>query len=84
MTAAYTAAAASLPDGVRATGFGFLTSASLVGMAVSPMVAGLLARTGLRSPFVVNVVMLVVLGAIVQRTMGEPVRETTGPVVEDA
>ena len=84
MTAAYTAAAASLPDGVRATGFGFLTSASLVGIAVSPMVAGLLARTGLRSVFVVNVVMLAVLGGVVQRTMGEPVRETTGPVVEDA
>ena len=84
MTAAYTAAAASLPDNVRATGFGFLTSASLVGIAVSPMVAGLLARTGLRSVFVGNVVMLVLLGAIVQRTMGEPVHETTGPVVEDA
>ena len=84
MTAAYTAAAASLPDAVRATGFGFLTSASLVGIAISPMVAGLLAQTGLRSVFAVNVLMLAVLGLIVRRTMGEPVRETTGPVVEDA
>ena len=84
MTAAYTAAAASLPEMVRATGFGFLTSASLVGIAVSPMVAGLLARIGLRAVFLVNVGMLLVLGAIVLRTMGEPVRETTGPVVEDA
>jgi DHA1 family multidrug resistance protein-like MFS transporter len=84
MTAAYTAAAASLPDAVRATGFGFLTSASLVGIAVSPMVAGLLAGTGLRSVFAVNVLMLAVLGMVVRRTMGEPVRETTGPVVEDA
>jgi AAHS family 4-hydroxybenzoate transporter-like MFS transporter len=84
MTAAYTAAAAALPEAVRATGFGFLTSASLVGIAVSPMVAGLLARIGLRTVFLVNVAMLLVLGAIVLRTMGEPVRETTGPVVEDA
>ncbi len=84
MTAAYTAAAASLPETVRATGFGFLTSASLVGIAISPMVAGLLARIGLRAVFLVNVGMLLVLGAIVLRTMGEPVRETTGPVVEDA
>jgi len=84
MTAAYTAAAAALPEEVRATGFGFLTSASLVGIAVSPMVAGLLARVGLRAVFLVNVAMLLVLGAIVLRTMGEPVRETTGPVVEDA
>lgn len=84
MTAAYTAAAASLPETVRATGFGFLTSASLVGIAISPMVAGLLARVGLRAVFLVNVGMLLVLGTIVLRTMGEPVRETTGPVVEDA
>ena len=84
MTAAYTAAAASLPENIRATGFGFLTSASLVGVAVSPMVAGLLARVGLRAVFLVNVGLLLVLGGIVLRTMGEPVRETTGPVVEDA
>jgi len=84
MTAAYTAAAANLPETVRATGFGFLTSASLIGIAISPMVAGLLARIGLRAVFMVNVGVLLVLGAIVLRTMGEPVRETTGPVVEDA
>lgn len=84
MTAAYTAAAAALPDGVRATGFGFLTSASLVGLAVSPMVAGLLARVGLRAVFLVDVVMLVLLGVLVRRTMGEALRETQGPLVEDA
>ena len=84
MTAAYTAAAANLPETVRATGFGFLTSASLIGIAISPVVAGLLARIGLRAVFMVNVGMLLVLGAIVLRTMGEPVRETTGPLVEDA
>jgi MFS transporter, DHA1 family, multidrug resistance protein len=84
MTAAYTAAAANLPETVRATGFGFLTSASLIGIAVSPVVAGLLARIGLRTVFLVNVGMLLVLGTIVLRTMGEPVRETTGPMVEDA
>jgi hypothetical protein len=44
----------------------------------------LLARIGLRAVFLVDVGMLLVLGAIVLRTMGEPVRETTGPVVEDA
>ena len=84
MTAAYTAAAANLPESVRATGFGFLTSASLIGIAVSPVVAGLLARIGLRAVFLVNVGMLLVLGTIVLRTMGEAVRETTGPLVEDA
>jgi hypothetical protein len=34
--------------------------------------------------FLVNVGMLLVLGSIVLRTMGEPLRETTGPLVEDA
>ena len=38
MTAAYTSAGGALPDPARATGFGFLTSASLIGMAASPMV----------------------------------------------
>ena len=84
MTAAYTAAAANLPETVRATGFGFLTSASLIGIAISPVVAGLLARSGLRAVFMVNVGMLLVLGTIVLRTMGEPLKETTGPLVEDA
>ena len=84
MTAAYTAAANSFPGNVRATGFGFLTSASLVGIAVSPMVAGALARVGMRTVFVVDVVMLVALGLIVRRTMAEGSGETTAPAVEDA
>jgi len=84
MTAAYTAAAANLPESVRATGFGFLTSASLVGIAISPMVAGLLARIGLGAVFFVDAGVLLVLAAIVLRTMGDAVQETTGPLVEDA
>ena len=84
MTAAYTAAANNFPDNLRATGFGFLTSASLVGLAVSPMVAGALAGVGIRTIFVVNVVILVVLGAVVRRTMEEAATETTAPAVEDA
>ncbi len=84
MTAAYTAAANSFPGNVRATGFGFLTSASLVGIAVSPMVAGALARVGMRTIFYVNVVMLVALGALVRRTMTDEPGEMTAPTVEDA
>jgi DHA1 family multidrug resistance protein-like MFS transporter len=84
MTAAYTTAAGAIPDTVRATGFGFLTSASLIGMAVSPMVAGLIAHAGIRLVFLVDAVMLVAFGAAVQRVMEERPRETTGPAMEDA
>ena len=41
-TATYAAAAAVIPAGAHATGFGVLTSASLTGLAVSPVVAGLI------------------------------------------
>jgi MFS family permease len=84
MTAAYTTAAGAIPDSVRATGFGFLTSASLIGMAVSPMVAGLIAHAGIRLVFLVDAVMLVAFGVAVQRVMEERPRETTGPAMEDA
>ena len=84
MTAAYTTAAGAIPDSVRATGFGFLTSASLIGMAVSPMVAGLIAHAGIRLVFLVDAVMLVAFGVAVQRVMEERPQETTGPAMEDA
>jgi MFS transporter, DHA1 family, multidrug resistance protein len=84
MTAAYTTAGGALPDLARATGFGFLTSASLIGMAVSPMVAGLIAHAGIRLVFFVDAMMLLVFGAAVHRVMEERTQETTGPAMEDA
>jgi MFS family permease len=84
MTAAYTTAGGALPEPARATGFGFLMSASLIGMAASPMVAGLIAHAGIRLVFLVDAVMLVVFGAAVHRVMEERTQETTGPPMEDA
>ena len=84
MTAAYTTAGGALPDPARATGFGFLTSASLIGMAASPMIAGLIAHAGIRLVFLVDAVMLLVFGAAVHRVMEERAQETTGPAMEDA
>jgi MFS family permease len=84
MTAAYTTAGGALPDAARATGFGFLTSASLIGMATSPMVAGLIAHAGIRLVFLVDAVMLLVFGAAVYRVMEERTDTTTGPAMEDA
>ena len=57
-TAAYTAAAAVIPANVRGTGFGLLTTASLVGLAVSPIVCGLLGATSIRAVFALDVVAL--------------------------
>jgi MFS transporter, DHA1 family, multidrug resistance protein len=84
MTAAYTTAASAIPDAARAFGFGFLTSASLVGMAISPMVAGLLAHAGIRSVFVVNGAMLLIFGVAVRHVMEEPSIGTASPAMEDA
>jgi MFS family permease len=84
MTAAYTTAAGAIPEAARAFGFGFLTSASLVGMAISPMIAGLLAQSGIRSVFLVDGAMLLIFGAAVRQIMEEPARATASPAMEDA
>ena len=82
-TAAYTAAGAVIPAGTHGTGFGVLSSASLVGLAVSPIVAGSLGATTLRGVFVLDVLVLAVLAVIVRRVMVEKA-PVAAPVVEDA
>jgi MFS transporter, DHA1 family, multidrug resistance protein len=84
MTAAYTTAASAIPETARAFGFGFLTSASLVGMAISPMVAGLLAHAGIRSVFLVDGAMLLIFGVAVRQVMEEPAGVAASPAMEDA
>ena len=69
-TAAYTAAAAVIPANVRGTGFGLLTTSSLVGLAVSPVVCGLLAGTSIRAVFALDVVALAALAIAVHRLGG--------------
>ena len=78
-TAAYTAAAAVIPANVRGTGFGLLTTASLVGLAVSPVVCGLLAATSRRAVFALDVVFLAALAVIVHRLGGESERAPDPP-----
>jgi DHA1 family multidrug resistance protein-like MFS transporter len=84
MTAAYTTAASAIPEAARAFGFGFLTSASLVGMAISPLVAGLLAHAGIRSVFLVDGAMLLIFGVAVRQVMEEPTGVAASPAMEDA
>ena len=69
MTAAYSAAGSVIPAGAHGTGFGVLTSASLVGMASSPFVAGFLGGASLRIVFLVNVAMMAIVAGAVQHKM---------------
>ena len=68
-TCAYTAASSIIPSGARGSGFGLLTTASLVGLAVSPIVSWLLGSTSLRAVFVVDACLLVMLAVLVSRLM---------------
>lgn len=78
-TAAYTAAAAVIPANVRGVGFGLLTTASLVGLAVSPVVCGLLAATSIRAVFALDVVALGALAVAVHRLGGDADRGSRTP-----
>ncbi|HEY7169874.1 MAG TPA: MFS transporter, partial [Vicinamibacterales bacterium] len=86
MTAAYTAAASVIPAPARGAGFGLLTTASLVGLAVSPVVSGLLGATSIRAVFGLDVVALGALALVVIRVSGQGTRldELSGGDAEEA
>jgi len=69
MTASYSAAGAVIPPGAHGTGFGVLTSASLVGMAGSPFVAGFVGGASLRIVFLLDVGVMGLLALIVHTAM---------------
>jgi DHA1 family multidrug resistance protein-like MFS transporter len=69
MTASYSAAGAVIPPGAHGTGFGVLTSASLVGMASSPFVAGLVGGSSLRVVFFADVALMGLVALLVQHAM---------------
>ena len=71
MTASYSAAGAVIPPGAHGTGFGVLTSASLVGMASSPFVAGLVGGSSLRVVFFADVALMGLVALIVRSAMVE-------------
>jgi MFS family permease len=68
-TTIYSVAGGLLPADAHATGFGVMTTASLIGLAVSPVVAGFIGGSGLRIVFVADVVLLVVLAVLVSRRL---------------
>lgn len=81
-TAAYTVAAGVIPASVRGTGFGLLTTASLIGLAISPVVCGFLAVTSIRAVFALDVLGLAGLAIAVHRLGGGPERAAKVPVEE--
>jgi DHA1 family multidrug resistance protein-like MFS transporter len=83
MTAAYTAAGSVIPAGARGAGFGVLTTASLAGLALSPIVSGLLGATNIRAVFLLDLAALLALAAIVSRLMVDRPLEPRAAPVED-
>jgi MFS family permease len=72
MTAAFTAGGSVIPPEVHGSAFGFLTGASLVGIAVGPVLSGLVGARSIRIMFGVGVCVLVMLAIAVRRVMAEP------------
>lgn len=68
-TTIYSVAGSLLPADAHATGFGVMTTASLIGLAVSPVVAGFIGGSGLRWVFVADVFLLAVLAVVVARRL---------------
>ena len=69
MTASYSAAGAVIPPGAHGAGFGVLTSASLIGMASSPFIAGFVGGASIRIVFFVDLALMAMLALVVQKTM---------------
>lgn len=85
LTGAYTAAGTAMPAGATGAGFGIIASASLAGMAISPIASGVLGATSIRGVFVLDIITLLVLALLVKRVMVErqPLKVET-PIVEEA
>jgi DHA1 family multidrug resistance protein-like MFS transporter len=78
-TAAYTAAGAIIPEAARGAGFGLLTTASLTGLALSPVLSGLLGTISFRAVFVLDTLGLLLLALLVKRLMVTTSATTTSP-----
>jgi DHA1 family multidrug resistance protein-like MFS transporter len=86
MTASYSEAGSVIPAGAHGTGFGVLTSASLVGMAASPFVAGALGGTSIRTVFFVDLAVMALMALAVRMLMRvahqSPAPSSQPPVLE--
>ena len=69
MTTAFTAAGSVIPRHAHGASFGFLSGASLIGSAVSPVLSGLVAGTSIRVVFFSGVAALALLALVVRNVM---------------
>jgi MFS family permease len=79
MTAAYSAAGSVAPRHAHGASFGFLTSASLIGSAVSPVLSGLVGVRSFRVVFLLGALLLACVALLVRRLMVErdlPIEQT--------
>jgi MFS family permease len=83
MTAAFTSGGALLPADAHATGFGLMMTASLIGLAVSPILAGLISGPDLAIVFEADLVLMLVLAAAVRAWM-RPGLTPPRPAASDA
>jgi DHA1 family multidrug resistance protein-like MFS transporter len=83
MTAAYTAAGTTLPAGAHGVGFGFLATASLLALALSPIASGIMANISLRGVFILDVCVLMALAAIVSRVMVDRAQPEQAPPITE-
>jgi DHA1 family multidrug resistance protein-like MFS transporter len=82
MTTAFSAAGSVIPREAHGASFGLLSSASLVGSAVSPLISGLVATQSISMVFVTGVVVLVVLALVVRGGMMTP-SDRISPAVDE-
>jgi MFS family permease len=71
MTTTFTAAGTVVPREAHGVGFGFLSSASLIGSAVSPILSGLVAARNIRVVFLSGAAILTLIVVMVRRLMAE-------------
>lgn len=76
MTAAFTAAGGVIPRHAHGASFGVLSSASLIGMSLGPVLGGLVAGRSITAVFLVAAAGLALLALVVRQVMVEP----SGPV----
>lgn len=79
LTTTFTAAGSVVPREAHGVGFGFLSSASLIGSAISPVLSGLVASRSIRVVFLSGAALLLVIVAMVRRLMAE-----RAPAIESA
>jgi len=84
MTAAFTAAGGVIPRHAHGASFGLLSSASLIGMSLGPVLGGLVASHSIRAVFLVAAGGLAVLALVVRQLMVEPQVEVESPPPPEA